>query len=86
MQGGRVFWDGANNPLDGAVVQLKDAKDADDTLVHYPGDHGKYHFNGLSKDVDYELTASFKGKIKLLQNAQFVDGRKQPVMDLIIEK
>jgi hypothetical protein len=77
--------DSANNPLDGAVVQLKDAKTL--TIRSFiTRANGKYHFNGLSKDVDYELTASFKGKSSSPRTLSSFDGRKQPVMDLTIEK
>src|ERR1035438_3078529 len=44
----------------GAVVQLKDTK-TKQVRSFYTQEHGHYYFNGLSPDIDYELTASFQG-------------------------
>jgi hypothetical protein len=51
-----VVLDSADNPVDGAVVQLKDTKTLQ-VRSFITQEKGQYHFAGLSTNVDYELKA-----------------------------
>ncbi len=52
--------DTENNPVDGAVVQLKDTKSLQVRSFITKTD-GTYHFHGLNPNVDYELRADYQG-------------------------
>jgi hypothetical protein len=80
-----VVTDGADNPLQGAVVQLKDTKSLQ-IRSFITRDGGSYHFNGLSTDIDYELKADFQGKSSDTKTLSSFDSRKQAVMNLKIAK
>lgn len=68
-------------PVVGAVVQLKDTK-TKNVRSFYTQDKGEYYFHELSPDVDYELTASFKGASSRTKTLSVFDSRKQPVINL----
>jgi len=77
--------DKAENPIDGAVVQLKDLK----TLQIRPfitKANGEYHFYSLSTDSDYELKADSQGKSSNTRTLSSFDSRKQAQMNLKIDK
>lgn len=80
-----VVTDGADNPLDGAVVQLKDSKTLQ-IRSFITKANGRYHFNGLNTDIDYELKADHQGKSSDSKTLSSFDSRKQAVMNLKIEK
>jgi hypothetical protein len=65
----------------GAVVQLKDTK-TKQVRSFYTQEHGHYLFNGLSPDVDYELTASFQGAGSPIKTLSTFDSRKDAVINL----
>jgi Carboxypeptidase regulatory-like domain len=80
-----VVTDSADNPLEGAVVQLKDSKTLHiRSFITKPD--GAYHFHGLSKDIDYELKADHQGKSSASKTLSSFDSRRQAVMNLKIEK
>jgi hypothetical protein len=65
----------------GAVVQLTDTK-TKQVRSFYTQEHGHYYFNGLSPDVDYELTASFEGASSPTKTLSVFDNRKEPTINL----
>jgi protocatechuate 3,4-dioxygenase beta subunit len=80
-----VVADGEDNPLEGAVVQLKDSKSLQ-IRSFITRNNGAYHFHGLNPDTDYELKADFQGKTSASKTLSSFDSRKQAVMNLKIEK
>jgi hypothetical protein len=79
---GTVF-DSADQPVVGAVVKLKDPRGI---RTYITRDNGEYHFTGLRTDTDYELQASFNGMMSPWKRLSVFDERKQPVMNLKLEK
>lgn len=51
-----VILDGANKPVDGALVTLTDTK-SNKKLTFITKNDGRYNFDALSFDIDYELIA-----------------------------
>jgi hypothetical protein len=80
-----VVTDGADNPLEGAVVQLKDTKTLQ-VRSFISRKNGTYQFNGLSADVDYEIKADHQGKSSDSKTLSSFDSRRQAVMNLKISK
>jgi hypothetical protein len=80
-----VITDSADNPLEGAVVQLKDSKTLQIRSFITKTD-GSYHFHGLSRDIDYDLKADHQGKSSDSKTLSSFDSRRQAVMNLKIEK
>lgn len=78
-----VVTDGGDNPLEGAVVQLKDTKSLQ-IRSFITKSNGAYHFHGLSTDIDYELKADHQGKSSDSRTLSSFDGRRQAVMNLKI--
>ena len=65
----------------GAVVQLKDTK-TKQVRSFYTQEHGVYRFDGLSTEVDYELSASYQGADSPTRTLSVFDNRKQAVINL----
>ena len=65
----------------GAVVQLKDTK-TKNVRSFYTQEHGHYYFNGLSPDIDYELTATFEGVASPTKTLSTFDSRKEALVNL----
>jgi Carboxypeptidase regulatory-like domain len=65
----------------GAVVQLKDTK-TKQVRSFYTQEHGHYYFNGLSPDVDYELSATFEGAGSPVKTLTVFDSRKDAIINL----
>lgn len=80
-----VVTDAADNPLEGAVVQLKDTKTLHIRSFITKAD-GQYHFSGLSRDIDYELKADHQGKSSDTKTLSSFDSRRQAVMNLKVPK
>ena len=76
-----------DKPVVGAVVQLKDTKTKTVrsfyTLAENPGE---YHFQGLSMDIEYELSATFQGDASSAKTLSVFDSRKDAVVNLKINK
>jgi len=68
-------------PVVGAVVQLKDTK-TKQVRSFYTQEKGDYHFQELSTDVEYELTATFQGASSPTRTLSVFDSRKDPVINL----
>jgi hypothetical protein len=79
-----VVTDGAENAIEGAVVQLKDTKSLQ-IRSFITKANGTYHFHGLSRDIDYELKADHKGKSSDSRRLSSFDSRRQAVINLKIE-
>jgi hypothetical protein len=56
-----IVKDRQDNPLTGALVNLKDLK-TNQTVTFITKADGKYMFDELSREEDYEISASFSGK------------------------
>lgn len=56
-----IVKDERDNPVKGALVNLKDLK-TKQTLTFITKQDGRYNFDGLSREEDYELSATFHTK------------------------
>ena len=77
--------DAGDNPVDGAVVQLKNTKTLQ-IRSFITKDHGAYYFHGLSTDVDYELKADYQGASSPARTLSTFDSRKQAILNLKLSK
>ncbi len=72
-----------DNPIRGAIVQLKDMKTS--KVIDFPTkDDGKFAFHDLRMDIDYELTAKHDG-IASLKKVSIYDTRKNVVLTFKLE-
>lgn len=70
-----------DQPVNGAVVQLKNTKSLQiRSFITQNG--GQYYFHELSTDVDYELKAQFNGMTSGTKTLSSFDSRKDAVMNL----
>ena len=76
--------DGSENPVNGAVVQLKDTKSLQ-VRSFITRDDGVYHFHGLSSDVDYQVKADSKGSSSDVKTLSVFDSRKTAIINLKLE-
>ena len=72
-------------PVAGAVVQLKDTKSL---LIrsYITQQDGKYHFAGLSTNIDYELKAEHDGAVSGIKRLSLFSGNRAPVVNLKLNK
>ncbi len=70
-----------DQPVTGAVVQLKDTKTLQ-IRSYITHEDGKYHFAGLSTNVDYELKAEHAGANSGSKTLSIYDGRKEATINL----
>lgn len=77
--------DAADNPLDGAIVQLKNTKTLQ-IRSFVTQQHGAYYFHGLSPNVDYEVRADFQGTSSSTKTVSSFDSRKEVAINLKVEK
>ena len=75
----------ADAPVESAIVQLKDMKSLQVRSFVTNAD-GKFHFNGLSINNDYEVKAEFQGAVSKTRTLSVFDQRKKAIMDLKLEK
>lgn len=78
-----VVFDGANNALDGATVELTDLQTGK-VLDIYSQEGGQYQFADLSLDHDYKIKAMYKGKSSEERQISSLDTRTRPVMNLTV--
>ena len=72
-----------DNPVRGAIVQLKDMKTS--KVIDFPTkDDGKFAFHDLRMDIDYELTAKHDG-IASVKKVSTFDTRKNVVLTFKLE-
>lgn len=77
--------DPADQPVKGAVVQLKDMRTLQ-VRSFITQEQGAYHFSGLKTDVDYEVKADFSGMSSGSKTLSVFDSRKNPILNLKLEK
>jgi hypothetical protein len=71
--------------VEGAIVQLKDLKSLQ-VRSYVTKQDGKYHFFGLSPNIDYEIKGEFQGAASKTRTLSVYDQRKKAIMDLKLEK
>jgi hypothetical protein len=69
----------------GAVVQLKDMRTLQVRSFITQKD-GTYHFTGLKLNSDYQLKADFQGLSSSTKTLSLFDDRKDPLINLKLEK
>jgi hypothetical protein len=79
-----VVTDADGKPIAGAVVHLKNTK-TQKVLSSITREKGEYLFSGLSKDVDYQLTAVSKDHSSEPHTLSTYDPRAKPVVNLQIK-
>ena len=77
--------DADGTPINGAVVQLKDVRSTQ-VRSFITQTNGSYHFSGLKLDNDYELEAKSKGMTSGWRTLSVFDSRKEPVINLKLDK
>ena len=76
--------DQADNPLPGAIVQLKDTKTS--KIVNFPTkEDGKFAFRDLSMDTNYELLAKHGDLATPVRKVSIYDTRKDMTINFKIE-
>ncbi|MGB9606080.1 MAG: carboxypeptidase-like regulatory domain-containing protein [Bryobacteraceae bacterium] len=76
-----VVTDPDGNPVEGAVVQLKNTKTLQIRSFITRKD-GAYAFHGVSTDVDYELKAEHQGRSSDVRRLSVFDSRRKAVINL----
>jgi hypothetical protein len=71
--------------VNGAVVQLKDGRTLQ-VRSFITQQNGEYHFSSLKIDNDYQLKADSNGMSSGWKTLSVFDTRKEPVMNLKLEK
>ena len=79
-----VVEDPPGNLVEGAVVQLKNAKSLQVRSFITQRD-GTYYFHGLSPDVDYELKADYNHMSSPTRRLTVFDSRKKAIVNLKLE-
>ena|SRR5437763_4533125 len=75
--------DKRGNTLPGSVVQLENTFDL--TVRSFiTGQDGRYHFNGLSDDVDFKLRAKYRNYWSDTKILSKFDGSTHPELNLVI--
>jgi hypothetical protein len=77
--------DASDNPVQGAVVQIKDTKTLQ-IRSFVTGADGMYHFHGLNSNVDYEVRAEHQGTSSSAKTLSSFDSRKSAVINLKLGK
>jgi hypothetical protein len=80
-----VILDKSENPVPAAVVFLKNLRN--NAVRSYIADNeGNYRFSGLDPNVDYEIHAEKDGAKSVTRTISSLDGRKDTVLNLKLEK
>ncbi len=77
--------DASGNPVQQAVVQLKDTRSLQ-VLSFITREDGGYHFANLKTDVDYEVKAGHGGLNTDWKRISIFDTRKVVILNLKLEK
>lgn len=76
--------DARENPVEGAVVKLKDTKTLQVRSFITAAD-GTYRFHGLSRSINYEIKADFDQTSSGTRKLSVFDGRLKPIINLKLE-
>ncbi len=77
--------DAGGNPVEQAVVQLKDSRTLQVLSFITKGD-GTYHFANLKADIEYDVKASHGGLSTDWKRISIFDSRKVLIVNLKLEK
>ena len=77
--------DTQEQPVSGAVVQLKDMRTLQVRSFITQTD-GQYHFSGLRPDIDYQVTAKSGDMTAAPRTLSIFDNRKEAVMNFKLDK
>ena len=80
-----VVLDKSDAPISGSIVFLKNMR-TNSVRSNYTDDTGNYRFSGLDPNADYELHAEKEGAKSQTRTVSNLDGRKDIVLNLKIEK
>jgi hypothetical protein len=78
-----VVTDADGNPIVGAVVHLMNTR-TQKVISLITREKGEYQFSGLSKDVNYQLTAVLKDHSSEPHTLSMYDPRPKPIVNLQI--
>jgi hypothetical protein len=77
--------DGANAPIKGAVVYLKDSRSLA-VKSFFSDAQGEYRFGQLSQNSDYQVWAEYNGKKSAVKAISSFDNKNQFFINLKIDK
>ena len=77
--------DKSDSPISGSIVFLKNMR-TNSVRSNYTDETGNYRFSGLDPNADYELHAEKEGAKSQTRTVSSLDGRKDIVLNLKIEK
>jgi hypothetical protein len=79
-----IVKDQADNPLAGAIVQLKDTKTS--KILDFPTkDDGKFAFRDLSMEINYELVAKRGDLATPVKKVSIYDTRKEVIINFTLQ-
>ena len=78
-----IVTDKAGNSLPGTVVQLENTVTLS-VISYITGKDGRYHFNGLSEDVNYGLRAKYRRYWSPKKTLSKFNSSRHPRIDLVI--
>ncbi len=80
-----VVIDKAENPINGAIVYLKNVRTLT-VKTYISDDSGQYRFSGLDPNVDYEMHAEHDDQTSANHTVSSFDSRKDIVVSLKVDK
>ncbi|MBM3727453.1 MAG: carboxypeptidase regulatory-like domain-containing protein [Acidobacteria bacterium] len=80
-----VIKDDRDNPVEGAVVKLKDTKSLQIRSFITKAD-GVYRFHGLNPNIDYEVNAGLQDRASSTRTFSVFDSRRAGIINLKLEK